>query len=110
MMTDRRFAIARRHSWLRAAYVHDDIVKTMLSSAGVTSDTNVADPSATGARQIDGPDATIGANLCVDVIPDTPVSRQAHLGRSGIDHEEQLITYAPKTADFLRSVFDVEGT
>jgi hypothetical protein len=110
MITRRQFAMARRHYWLRAAYVHDDIIRDMMNAPAVASDSNVAMMAETGTREIDGPDAKIGANLFLDVIPDTPVSRWAHMGRSGIDHQDQLITYAPKTEAFLRSIFDAEDT
>jgi hypothetical protein len=98
------FAMARRHYRLRAAYVHDD----MMNAPAVASDANIAMMAETGTREIDGPDAKIGANVFLDVIPDTPMSRWAHMGRSGIDHQDQLITYAPKTEAFLRSICDAE--
>jgi hypothetical protein len=100
------FAMARRHYRLRAAHVHDD----MMNAPAVASDSNIAMMAETGTREIDGPDAKIGANVFLDVIPDTPVSRWAHMGRSGIDHQDQLITYAPKTEAFLRSICDAEDT
>lgn len=108
MITHRQFAMARRHYWLRAAYVHDDIVKHMMNTPTVASDPNIVMTAESGTREIEGPDAEIGANLFLDVIPDTPVSRSAHLGRSGIDHQDQLITYVPKTEASLRSIFDAE--
>lgn len=98
--------MARRHYRLRAAHVHDD----MMNAPAVASDSNIAMMAETGTREIDGPDAKIGANVFLDVIPDTPVSRWAHMGRSGIDHQDQLITYAPKTEAFLRSICDAEDT
>jgi hypothetical protein len=110
VITDRQFAMARRHSWLRAAYVHDDIVKSILKDPAVASNSDLTIMVGTGTREIETPDAKIGANLFLDVIPDTPVSWRAHLGRSGIDDQEQLISYAPKTERFLQDVFDAKKT
>jgi hypothetical protein len=74
----------------------------------VASNSNITSAAGTGTREIDGPDAIIGDGLCLDVIPDTQVSRLAHLGRSGIDNPEQLITYAPKAEASLRNIFDAD--
>jgi hypothetical protein len=106
VITDRQFAAARRYHWLRAAYVHDDIVKHMLNDPAVASNSNITMTAGTGTREIESPDAKIGTNVFLDIIPDTPVSWRAHLGRSGIDDEEQLITYAPKTEASLRNIFE----
>ena len=106
MITDRQFEIARRHSWLRAAYVHNDIVQTALNNSAVGADPNIISSMGARTREIDGPDATIGTDLFVDVIPDTPVSRRAHLGRSGIEDPGQLITYQPKSEESLRDIFE----
>ncbi|MBV9564405.1 MAG: hypothetical protein JOY90_28785 [Bradyrhizobium sp.] len=110
MITDLRFKMARRHSWLRAAYLHDGIVKQVLNDPAVASNSNITIRAGTRARELESPDAKIGANFFLDVIPDTLVSRQAHLGRSGIDHQDQLITYPPKTEASLRNIFEEEGS
>lgn len=99
--------MARRHPWLRAAYLHGEMVGRVLDTPAVTDDPNITLTAATGTRDIDSPDAKIGADdLPLDVVPDTPVSRRAHVGRSGITDPQQLVTYAPATQEFLREVFE----
>jgi hypothetical protein len=110
VITDRQLAVARRHNWLRAAYLHDVMVKQILNDPAVASNSNITSSVGAATREIDGPDAKIGANLFVDIIPDTPVSRQAHLGRSGIEDPGQLITYPPKSEESLRNIFEGEDT
>ncbi len=104
--TQRQRAMARRHGWLRAAYFHDDIVGEILRDSALAADPAIAASKRT--RKPESPDAAIGANLPLDVVPNTLVSRRAHLGRSGIERGDQLITYEPATEDKLRDIFDPE--
>jgi hypothetical protein len=96
-----RLEAARRHPWLRAAYYHADMVRRTLADPEVGADANVD----FGDAVLDGPDAVIGGHYAVDVIPDTPVSRRAHLQRDYIGHDDQLIVYPPATPDFLAEIF-----
>lgn len=110
MITDRQFAAARRHAWLRAVYFHDDMVQRILTDPDVAADTNITPTAGTPDRDINGPDAKLGGELSMDVVPDTPVSRQAHTGRSGIDSRQQLLTYPPATQELLHDIFDTENS
>lgn len=110
MITDRQLAAARRHPWLQAVYYHDDIVQQILKAPDVASDRGIAMPAVPRSEEIDSPDAKIDVDAVVDVIPDTPVSRQGHLARPGIDDRQQLITYPPAAESRLRDIFQAENS
>ena len=110
MITERQFAAARRHAWLRAVYYHDDVVQQILTAPDVASDSNITVLAGTADRDVEAPDAQIGAGQPLDVVPDTPVSKQGHLGRAGIDDRQQLLTYPPAAATFLAEIFDPTNT
>ena len=110
MITERQFAAARRHSWLRAVYYHNDIVQQILAAPDVASDSNITVLAGTANHDVEVPDAQIGAGLPLDVVPDTPVSKQGHLGRAGIDDRQQLLTYPSAAGTFLGEIFDAETT
>lgn len=110
MITELQFAAARRHGWLRAVYYHDDIVQQILAAPGVASDSNITVLAGTTDHDVEVPDARIGADRPLDVVPDTPVSKQGHLGRAGIDDRQQLLTYPPAAGSFLDEIFDAAGS
>lgn len=110
MITELQLAAARRHGWLRAVYYHDDIVQQILAAPGVASDSNITVLAGTANRDVEDPDARIGSDQPLDVVPDTSASKQGHLGRAGIDDRQQLLTYPPAAGTFLGEIFDAENT
>lgn len=100
-VTPAQFDAGRRIPWLRAAYYHADMVANTIAGAG--SDGNVTRPARSEA---DRPDALLGGDLAIDVVPDTPRSLQAHLDRPYISAREQLLTYEPPTREFLAEIFE----
>lgn len=109
MITDRQLAVARRHTWLQAVYYHDDIVQQILEAPDLSADSAISMPAVPRSEEIESPDAKIGVDAIVDVVPDTPVSRQGHLGRAGITDRQQLITYPPASESRLRNIFRPEA-
>lgn len=102
MIAELRFEAARRHPWLRAASYHDEMVRQILADPTVAADAGIGpDDSA-----MDRPDALISGHHPIDVIPDTPTSRQAHRERDYIGHDDQLMAYPPATAEFLAEIFE----
>jgi hypothetical protein len=92
---------ARRWRWLRPAYLHRETVRQTLADAGVPSD---AAPGPT-RETLDLPDALLGGQQPVDVVPDTEVSVHAHLDRAGITSPAQLLTYPPYDDGYMAEVF-----
>jgi len=109
VITELQFAAARRHGWLRAVYYHDDIVAQILATPDVASDSNITVLTGIPNHDVDVPDAQIGADRLLDVVPNTPVSKQGHLGRAGIDDRQQLLTYPPADDTFLGEIFGTEN-
>lgn len=102
MIAALRFEAARRHPWLRAASYHTEMVRQSLADPEIAADVVIGpDDSA-----MDRPDVLISGRYPIDVIPDTPASRQAHRERPYIEHDDQLMAYRPATPEFLAEIFE----
>ena len=99
----RLLAAGARVAWLRAIYHQESTVRAMTRDPAVIG--NPALSPSPKQPPIDGPDFTIQQNLGIDVVPDTPASRQGHLDRSYIVSTGQLMTYPVPTEQFLAEVF-----
>ncbi|GIG67623.1 hypothetical protein Pen01_39180 [Phytomonospora endophytica] len=104
MITPRQFEAARATPWLRAAFHQKDTVEETLADPEVVGDPNTT-AGKSGAANLDAPDMLLGGRTGVDVIPDTPASRAAHLDRGYIEGPDQLVTYPVPTAQFLAEIF-----
>ncbi|OIV39138.1 hypothetical protein BIV57_02060 [Mangrovactinospora gilvigrisea] len=106
MTTPLQYEAAVRYPWLRAAYHQASIVRQALADQEVAADPQAA---AGPEDRLDRPDVMLGGRFPVDVVPDTDVSRSAHLAR-GYVNESQLMTYEVPSREFLAQIFQVEGS
>lgn len=104
MITQRQLDAARRYTWLRAAYFHDEMVRSALEDPDVAADSKIVKTGDDAG--LETPDAVLGEAVALDVVPDTETSRQAHLGRCGVDDAGQLLPYEPATSEFLAEIFE----
>lgn len=103
MITQRQLDAARQYAWLRAAYFHDEMARSALEDPDVAADSKIVRTG--GEAGLESPDAVLGDTVALDVVPDTETSRQAHLGRCGVDEAGQLLPYEPATSEFLAEIF-----